>query len=84
MVNPPDSSHPLSLSKGSPFVCHDRGFAQVTEACLGGNLLEWIDQLKGQEVVIRRIAQEVTGVLAHCHSRYLGCFSTNLLFFLGI
>lgn len=58
-------------------------FAQVTEACLGGNLLEWIDQLKGQEVVICRIAQEVTGVLAHCHSRYLGWISTNRLFFFG-
>eukprot|EP00434_Breviolum_minutum_P029809 symbB.v1.2.026352.t1/scaffold2626.1/size122458/2 len=44
-------------------------FYIVTEACLGGNLLEWIDQLKGQEVVICRIAQEATGVLAHCHSR---------------
>lgn len=59
-------------------------FAQVTEACLGGNLLEWIDQLKGQEVVICRIAQEVTGVLAHCHSRYLGWISTNRLFFFDI
>ena len=42
---------------------------EVTEACLGGNLMEWLPDLKGQETLIRRIAQEVTGVLAHCHSR---------------
>ena len=44
-------------------------FYIVTEACLGGNLLEWLDQLKGQEALICRVAHEVTGVLAHCHSR---------------
>lgn len=44
-------------------------FYIVTEACLGGNLMEWLHDLKGQETLIRRIAQEVTGVLAHCHSR---------------
>ena len=44
-------------------------FYVVTEACLGGNLLEWLPELCGQESTVRRIAQEVTGVLAHCHSR---------------
>ena len=31
--------------------------------------MEWTEQLKGQGSAICRIAHEVTGVLAHCHSR---------------
>eukprot|EP00931_Biecheleriopsis_adriatica_P027106 TRINITY_DN16356_c0_g1_i1.p1 TRINITY_DN16356_c0_g1~~TRINITY_DN16356_c0_g1_i1.p1 ORF type:complete len:711 (+),score=130.84 TRINITY_DN16356_c0_g1_i1:17-2149(+) len=41
----------------------------VTEVCQGGPLDDWLDRVKGDAAFARRVALEVTGVLAHCHSR---------------
>uniref|UniRef100_A0A7S1R9Q7 Non-specific serine/threonine protein kinase n=1 Tax=Alexandrium catenella TaxID=2925 RepID=A0A7S1R9Q7_ALECA len=41
----------------------------VTEVCLGGPLSAWLPKVRGDERFVGRVAQEVTGALAHCHAR---------------
>jgi len=40
----------------------------VTELCLGGDLDQWLEKVKGQVDFAKRVTREVMGALAHCHS----------------
>eukprot|EP00930_Biecheleria_cincta_P056788 TRINITY_DN42842_c0_g1_i1.p1 TRINITY_DN42842_c0_g1~~TRINITY_DN42842_c0_g1_i1.p1 ORF type:complete len:677 (+),score=101.90 TRINITY_DN42842_c0_g1_i1:120-2150(+) len=46
-----------------------RHFYIVTEICLGGSLDEWLVRAQDDLGFVNRVAQEVLGVLAHCHER---------------